>query len=252
MKLNLSSRMFAKGREFSMPLFDFFDLAKRVGYDGIGIRPGQLDGTTSEADVKGIANALEERGLGVSFARGGSLTDVSMDEHYKLLDHLVTIGCKYVEFFVWKDEELPAIQKICDRAAERDIFVSPQLHTRALHDTIPRCLAFIERVDRPNLRINFDSAHLMIQNQEVQNGDAVRALADHIGTVCVQNYGMQGDKHVPLLPGDTSGVDFPDIMKALKEIGWDNHITMMAPSHPDVSDEELCRQYVEVFRPLMS
>jgi len=244
--------MFASGRDFSMPLIEFMDFAKRLAYDGIAIRPGQIDGTTSAANVEGIAEALRTRELTVSFGRGGSLSDVPLDEHYALLNHMVTIGCRYVEFFVWKEEEIPAIQSICDRAAERDIFISPQVHTRALHDTVPRSLDFVKRVDRPNLRLNFDAAHLLIQKQEILNGDAVRALEGHIGTVCVQNYRLDGDQNVTLLPGDTSGVDFPGVVAALKEIGWDGAITHMAPRHPDVDDETLCRQYVEVIRPLMS
>lgn len=252
MQLCLSARMFASGREFSLSFTEFLDLAKRLAYDGVAIRPGQLDGTTSDEEVNAIAAGLKERDLCISFGRGGSLTDVSLEEHYRLVDHYARIGGRFIEFFVWKDEELPAIQSICDYAAKHDIFISPQVHNRALHDTVPRSLDFIKRVDRPNLRVNFDSAHLIIQKQEIINAEAVKALAGHIGTVCVQNYRVDGDDTVTLLPGDTTGVDFPGIIAALKEIGWDGPITHMAPRHPDVDDETLCRQYVEVFRPLIA
>lgn len=253
MQLCLSARMFAAERNaFSMSLPEFMDYGKRLGYDGIAIRPGQLDGTMSHDEVDAIALALKDRGLSISFVRGGSLTDVPLEEHHRLIDHVKKLGGRYIEFFVWKEEEIPAIQNICDHAAEHDIVISPQLHNNAMHDTVPRCLDFLKAVDRPNLDINFEAAHLIIQNQDILNGDAVRALADHIGTVCVQNYRMDGDKTVNLLPGDTSGVDFPDVFNALKESGWDGFVTHMAPRHPDVDDETLCRQYVEVLRPFMA
>jgi sugar phosphate isomerase/epimerase len=84
-------------------------------------------------------------------------------------------------------------------------------------------LAFIEDVGRPNLKINFDPANMILYGTG-DPIDAVQALGRHIISVhCKDGVGPASDKPGSLGVERRLGsgqVDFPAFLKALRDIGY--------------------------------
>ncbi len=255
MNFCLSARMFTMPGtrdQFELNIEEFIRFAKSVGYDGITLWSGQLDQRTSSEDVERIADLLNQNDMVCSFAKSGPVSNgESYNAHCKLVDHVLRIGCRHIEPSVQSESEVPWIQKLCDYAAERDVRVGPQLHDNTLHDTVPHCLDLFEKVDRENFGLNFEASHLLLQGADIRGGEAVKALAGNIFTVCVQNYKKENGNSVPVLPGDPDGVDFEEVFGAIRETGFDGFVTLMSGSYPDMDNETVCRAYVERLRPLM-
>ena len=255
MQLCLSARMFAVPgalNQFELGVEAFIEFAKSVGYDGITLRAGQLDPTTTAEDVRRIASALKQNGMVCSFAMCGTVGDENgYAAQCRLVDHVLELDCRHIQPSVRTESEIPWMQKLCDYAAERDVRIAPQLHNNTLHDTVPRCKALFEKVDRANFGLNFEASHLLMQNAEIRGGRAVRALSEKIFTVCVQNYKLVAGKNVPVLPGDPDGVDFDDVFGALKAIGFDGFVTHMSGPYPDMDNRSVCEAFVERLRPLL-
>lgn len=255
MNFCLSARMFTvpgTRNQFELNIEEFIRFAKSVGYDGITLRPGQLDHRTSSEDVKRISDLLNQNDMVCSFAMGGTVgNEESYNPHCKLVDDVLRIGCRYIQPWVQNELGIPWIQKLCDYAADRDVRVAPQLHDNTLHDTVPRCLNLFEKVDRENFGLNFEASHLLLQGADIQGAEAVKALGCKIFTVSVQNYKKENGNSIPVLPGDPDGVDFEEVFGAIKEIGLDGFVTHMSSNYPDMDNETVCRAYVERLRPLM-
>jgi sugar phosphate isomerase/epimerase len=255
MQFCLSSRLFTipgENDRFELGIDAFIQLAKSLGYDGITLRPGQLDSTTPVERIEWIADLLDQDRMAFSFVMGGPLSDAkSYESSCKLIEHAARIGCKYVQPSVPSSAGIPWLQKLCDFASEREISISPQIHGNTIHDTVPHCLELSKNVKRKNFGFNFETAQLLIQKAELRGGNAVRALAEHIFTVCVQNYKLQGTKVIACLPGDPEGVDFADLFGALNEIGFDGFVTHISARYPDMENVEVCRAYIKSLQPLM-
>lgn len=256
MKLCLSSRMFSIQEEndrLEISIDAFIQLARSLGYDGITLRPGQLNSTTPPEKIKWIADLLGQNHMAFSFLMGGPISDpTSYENSCKLVEHATRLGCGYIQPSIPSSQGIPWLQKFCDFAAERKINITPQIHGKTLHDTVPHCLELAQKVKRKNFGFNFETAQLLIQKADVRGGNAVKALSDYIFTVCIQNYRLEGTKSIACLPGDPRGVDFNDLFGALKEIGFDGFVTHISARYPDIDNIEVCRAYVNILRPLMS
>jgi sugar phosphate isomerase/epimerase len=238
--------------KFELNIEEFIRFAKSVGYDGIALRPGQLDQQTSAKEVDRIAELLKQNEMACSFAMGGSVSDgKSYDAHRKLVDDALKIGCRHIQPSVRNEAEIPWIQKLCDYAAERDVRVAPQLHDSTLHDTVPHCLDLFKKVGRENFGLNFEASHLLMQSAEIRGAEAVKALGGKIFTVCVQNYKKENGNSVPVLPGDPDGVDFEELFGAIVKTDFDGFVTHMSGSYPDMGNRAVCQAYVERLQPLM-
>lgn len=255
MELCLSARMFTvagASDRFELDVASFIAFAKRMGYDGICTRRGQLDERTPGEEVDRIAALLSEHGAVCSFAMGGEIGDeASCSALCTLVDHAARIGCRHVQPSVRDADTIPWAQRLCDYAAERGVRVSPQLHDGTLHDTVPNTLALFEQVDRENFGLNFEASHLILQDAAVRGADAVMALGEKIFTVCCQNYKKVDGQSVPVLPGDPDGVDFGVLFEALHGIGFDGFVTHMSGAYPGMENEAVCRAYVETLRSVM-
>ena len=255
MELCLSGRMFTTpgtNDRFDLGIEDFISFARRVGYDGICTRRGQLDERTTDEEATRIAELLKANNAVCSFVMSGTIEDrVSYEGLCRVVDHAVGIGCRHVQPSVRDEGGIPWAQKLCDFAAERGVRVCPQLHDATLHDNVPNCLSLFEEVDRENFGLNFEASHLILQGAEIRGADAIAALGDRVFTVCCQNYKKVGDASVPVLPGDPDGVDFDEVFGALKGIGFDGFVTHMSGAYPDMDNETVCGAYVRKLRSVM-
>ena len=257
MKLCLSARMFTsqtRRNAFDLDIESFVQFAKDTGHDGITLRPGQLDADTDSETVSHIAEILERAQMPCSFIKSMAIRDQETYEgQCQLLEHMNQIGCPILQPKVSSESDIPWTQKLCDEAAKQGAQISPQLHNGTLHDTVPRTLDLLKAVDRDNFGLNFEAAHLVLQNEPIRNGEAVRAIGNRIFSVCIQNYKLdENKKMIPCLPDDPKGVDFDDVFAALREISFDGFITHISGAYPNMDNRTLCENYLKYLRPLMA
>ena len=255
MKLCLSPRMFTvpgTRDEFELDVEAFVRFARETGYDGIALRPGQLDERASSEEVARIGELLIETDTVCSFAMGGRASD---EEGYrrlcKLIDDAASIGCGHVQPSVGEESEIRWIQRACDHAAEKGVRLCPQLHDKTLHDTVANCKQLFDTVNRENFGLNFEPSHLILQESKPRGGEALRVLSDKVFTICVQNYRKAEGSSVAVLPGDPEGVNFGEIFDVAREIGFDGFVTHMSGSYPDLDNLTVCKSYVAALRSLM-
>jgi len=254
-----------KRDEFELNLGEFIQLAKNTGYDGVTLRRGQLDERNTEEEVKNTKGLLQRHEAACSFVTGKSVTDErSYRELCQIIDYTAMIGCRYVQPAVRSDDQIPWMQKCADYAKERGILLAPQMHNATLFETVDRSLQTLKKIDRVNFGVTFEGSHLIIMQQSLRNGDAVKKLGKHIFAVCVQNYketeettgdgvfSYGGAYFKPCLPGDPGGVDVQNGFGALKEIGFDGFVTFMAGQFPGMENKALCELYHRELRKLMS
>lgn len=254
MQLCLSARMFtSSSNAFDLDVEGLIKFAKDLGYDGITLRSGQVDADTPAEEVNRIGELLKQHNTPCSFIKSMAIRDQStFEEQCKLLDHMTHLDCSMLQPKVSNQSDIPWVQKLCDVAAERNMQIAPQLHNGSLHDTVPRCLDLFKAIDRSNFGLNFEASHLLLQSEDVQNGQAVRDLSSHITSVCVQNYKLTDGGPVACLPGDPEGVDLNDVFGALKETGFDGFVTHISGAYPDLDNRSMCEHYVKYLRPLMA
>lgn len=263
MKLCLSARAFAvPGGKYSITVEDLIKLAKEIGYDGITLRRGQLDETTPDAEAGRIGDLLRRYDAPCSFVTGGAANDeTSFQTLCTLIDRAAVVGAPVVQPTVRDDAEIPWMQRAADYAASRNVVLAPQVHNHTRHENAEQAAALVDRVGRKAFGIAFEGSHLLLQKREVRDGAAVRLLGRRILSVCVQDYRLapgetdagsyDGTPFKPCLPDDPRGVDLPGIFAALREVGYDGFVTVMAGGYPGMDHRDHFERYSRVLRPLM-
>jgi sugar phosphate isomerase/epimerase len=156
--------------------------------------------------------------------------------------------------FVPEDKDDPdyvdvrdAVRRVCDYAASHG-------QTFALETGQEPALAlleFIEDVARPNLKVNFDPANMILYGSGDPH-DAVRVLASKIVTV----HAKDGDwppagelgKERPLGKGQ---VDFPRFIKTLREVGYQGPLFVEREAQDPVERVEDMRAAVPFLKGLL-
>jgi sugar phosphate isomerase/epimerase len=263
MKLCLSARAFQGGRgTYTISIEALIGLARETGYDGITLRQGQLDQTTSDQEADRIRGLLEAAGMPCSFVTGiPAADDATLAALCRIVDRAALVGAPVVQPPVRDAAQVSWIQRAADYAATRGIALAPQLHNRSLHENVELAADLVDQVGRPNFGITFEASHLLLQDSALRDGAAVAALGQRIKSVCVQNYRLapgeadagqyEGHPFKSALPGDPRGVDLPGVFAALKQIGYDGFVTVMAGSHPGVENRDVFAQYARLLRPLL-
>jgi sugar phosphate isomerase/epimerase len=263
MKLCLSARAFAvSGGTYSITVEDLIQLAKDIGYDGITLRRGQLDETTPEAEVDRIRELLRRHDVPCSFVTGSSAKDeAGLQALCAVIDRAASVGAFVVQPSVRDRAEVPWMQRAADHAAAQNVVLAPQLHNRTAHENAEQAVDLVDSVGRKNFGITFEGSHLLLQQRPVRDGAAVRLLGRRIFSVCVQDYRLapgepdagnyDGTPYKPCLPDDPRGVNLPDIFAALREVGYDGFVTVMAGGYPGMDHRTHFEHYHRVLRKLI-
>jgi len=76
----------------------------------------------------------------------------------------------------------------------------------------------------PNLKLTLDTGHANIDNQDGRrNLNFIQQLGDRIGHLHISDNLGKRDDHLPIGEGN---IDFPEIIKALKESGYNDTVTL--------------------------
>jgi sugar phosphate isomerase/epimerase len=108
------------------------------------------------------------------------------------------------------------------------------------------CVAFLERVNHPRLKMNADLGHFYCVGEDP--AAVVRQHARHIAHVHVEDIG-ENRVHQHLVPGE-GAIDFREIFTALRGVAYDGWVTVEL--YPYVANaEESGRQALAFLKPLM-
>lgn len=103
------------------------------------------------------------------------------------------------------DRFLAGVRDLCRRAGGRNITLYLQSHPHKWFAKASEMLAFIEKIDAPNLRFAVNTAHLMMIGEKLQ--DAIAAAGDRLGLVLLSApytdaFGQHYDAHLPIHGAD--------------------------------------------------
>ena len=172
-----------------------------------------------------------------------------LKEMFEISDFANWLGCDTVALhlgFIPHDPgspPYPAIvdvtRQLCDHCSKHGQF----LHLETGQETAEGLLEFIKQVDRPNLKINFDPANMILYGTG-EPIEALRQVGQHVRSVHCKD-GTWSDK-----PGETWGAEVPlgqgDVgmeryLRTLQEIGYTGPLTIEReiPQDPERQKAEI-------------
>lgn len=254
MKLSLSTRVAESPIDKSvalMPLGEIAALAKANGYLGLSMRASQVGVQSPEAELAGARRTVDAAGLAVSMVTGdvdlainNDQAQMSLRNITPYLDLAEAMGSRLVRVMMKSESDIKWAKRAAAEAAERDITLAHQCHTRSLIETVEFGLKTLKAIDRPNFGVTFEPANLMLASQPYL-ADAVRAFRPWIVNVYFQNHRMNpagthvqgtwinGPVGFDLIPlDDPSGINFGLILEELDKTGYDGWVTV----HQNIAD----------------
>jgi len=255
------------------PLEETIKRVARIGYDGIEIgaaAPHAYPDYLGKERRQEIRKTLEDNNLALSSMLpapgGGPGHNVASPlpeerrnaiEQYKKVGELCSelggntllyvagwqiYGTTRKQAWEWSRE---ALREIAQTVEEYGITVAvePTPVDSNLVEDCDDAIRIMREVDRPNVRLMFDTIHAMYRN-EVPT-DYVYRMADDLHYVHLSD-----EDRLP--PGAGRG-DFVGLVEALKEVGYDGYLAMeIGFNRRDVEPDQVARQAYEYVKPLVS
>ncbi len=109
---------------------------------------------------------------------------------------------------------------VTDLAAAKGIIIGLEPLNREetnLINTVPEALAVLREVSRPSLRLTVDYYHLLLAGGSVADLDAAEGLVAHVHTADAERQ-----------PPGTAGTDQLALLRALRECGYDDRLSIEA------------------------
>jgi len=255
------------------PIEETIKRVARIGYDGIEIgaaAPHAYPEYLSKERRQEIKKTLEDNNLALSSmlpAPGGGpgfnvaspLAEERRNaiEQYKKVGELCSelggstllyvagwqiYGTPREQAWEWSREALGEIAQTVEGYGVT-MAVEPTPVDSNLVEDCDDAIRIMREVDRPNVKLMFDTIHAMYRN-EVPT-DYVYRMADDLHHVHLSD-----EDRLP--PGAGRG-DFVSLVEALKEVGFDGYLTMeIGFNRRDVEPDQVARQAYEYVKPLVS
>ena len=212
-----------------------------AGYEAVELHPLQLAAMGDLAHRRNLIEAIRSGGLKVASAFVGVASDTpSAALVAGRCEMAAAVGAEVV-FIVPAsrksasfDELAAQVREVCRRAGEFGLKVAVHNHAGTYVTTVPAQLAFIEAVDRPEVGLCLDIAHLALFEDDVPA--AIAELAPHVCYLHVKDLaagareqlaGLNGDSLTgvaPLTPAYTDlgsgALDLRAALEALAEQGY--------------------------------
>jgi len=153
-------------------------------------REQRLDFLTRALDVCALCG-----GEAVSFWSGTPQNSVSEDDAWRRL--------------------IEGVRVVVERAEERGVTAAFEPEPGHLTETVGSYQRLTEHT--PGLRLALDTGHCLV-TQDIAPAEAVRAYADRLGTVAIEDMQRGVHQHLPFGEGD---MDVPAVLKALRDTGFD-------------------------------
>ena len=242
--MRVAEDMFDK-RKAALSLEEMAQMAKDSGFHAVCMRASQVGTQTPLEVVREKREFLQSLGLAVSMATG----DFPIPENNErgpdalrnitpYLDLAEALDCDLLRICMKTDDDIKWAQRASDEAAERSIRLAHQSHHNSLFELAERSVEVIKQVGRPNFGIIYEPANLELCGEDY-GADTIRMFEPYLMNVYLQNQVVKqgGDTvvetwnagrvefdQVPIWDG--RGIDFPHIMDALSEIGYEGYVTV--------------------------
>lgn len=267
MELSLSVRVaesVLNKEEANRSMEQLADLAQEIGYSAMCMRASQAGIKSPLEQITAVRKVLDDRDLPVSMITG-DIPIPANDEHApdalrnitpyldlaELLDaDLIRIGMKTEEDIAWA-------RRASDEAAERDIRLAHQSHTRSLFETVEESVSVLKQVGREHFGIIYEPANLDLCGQDY-GPETIKRFEPWLFNVYLQNHRLNPEgsmtlntwvrgpaPHDPVPLQETGGIDFPVIMRTLEEIGYDGYVTVHQAFAELMEPEDAARQSYE-------
>ena len=115
------------------------------------------------------------------------------------------------------------VTELGDYAASRDVIYAPEMHSGTSMDLPRKALWLLERVNHPNVKLNFDISHCEIVGMPTE--EACNAMAPHSVFTHVKDQRGLYPHHEFLTPG-SGPFDFVHYLKAMHAAGYEGFIGM--------------------------
>ena len=264
MKLSLSVRVaesVLNKEEANRSMEHLADLARELGYSAMCMRASQAGIKTPLEQITRVKKILADRGLPVSMVTG-DIPIPANDEHAPdalrditpYLDLTALLGADLIRIGMKKEDDITWAQRAADEAAERNIRLAHQSHTRSLFETVEESVSVLKRVGRANFGIIYEPANLDLCGQDY-GPETIRRFAPWLFNVYLQNHRLNPKgsmtlntwvrgpaPHDPVPLQEKGGIDFPVIMSTLKELGYDGYVTVHQAFAELMEPEDAARQ----------
>jgi len=188
---------------------------------------------------------------------GGLVPDPTWEQNWRnirvTMDLARRLGLKLVTFhagFLPHEERDPAFRKLYDRIARvADLFAAAgiELGLETGQETAETLRAFLEKLNRPNVGVNFDPANMILYDK----GDPIQALRVlgpwlkqcHVKDALKTNVPGTWGEEVPV---GTGQVDWRAFFHALRELSFNGNLAVEREAgNQRVADIAAARRYLE-------
>ena len=247
MKLSLSVRIAeaACKTKLNVPFHELVQLAVELGYGAVCMRASAAGIGAPRGELERMRAEVEQAGLRVSMVTADS--DVPLNNERgpdslknigPSLDVAEALGCDLIRVCLKSEADIEQARRAADEAARRGIRLAHQCHTTTLFETVDRSLEVLDQIGRPNFGLIYEPANLMICG-EPYGLETLRRFQPYLMNVYVQNHrldpagpgeletwclGVRRFHHIPIW--EPGGVDFPAVIAALRQIGYDGDVTI--------------------------
>lgn len=251
-----------------LPIERQVEIVASLGYTGIelvsapgaAIDPAKLDGPAR----RHVRDTIERAGLGLTAIAGhGDL--IAPDAGKRAADEahvrasidlaaelgapaLVCMGYGKPETYeVDKGNIAEAFRPIADHAGRRGVVFALEPHVGQAIDLPEKCVALIEAVGSPHMKLNFDNSHFDCMGRDLD--DYVPQLVPvSVHTHLKDQRGIWPD-HEFLVPGE-GDFDYPRYLRAMESAGYRGHVTVeisvMVQRRPDYDPAEVAARSYRV------
>ena len=231
--------------KLNVPFRDLVQLAAELGYKAICMRASAGGIGTPRDELQQMRSEVEQAGLRVSMVTADS--DVPLNNDHgpdslknigPSLDVAESLGCDLIRVCLKTEADIEHARRAADLAADRHIRLAHQCHTTTLFETVDRSLEVLDQIGRSNFGLIYEPANLMICGQSY-GVDTLLKFQPHLMNVYVQNHrldpagpadletwclGVRRFHHIPIW--ESGGVNFPEVVAALQQIGYEGSITI--------------------------
>lgn len=248
------------------PLAAAAELAAVAGFEALEVtaRPPHLDPEAGAAAARQQARAVRAAGLGI-VAYGSYLGRFEQTEaRHVTREVALAAALETSRLRVWAEPAgtdpvdieptLAWLVPACDAAASEGITVVVERHLGSFADTPERIATLFDRVDRPNLALNYQVLDALPQDQVSQQAADCRALVGRAAYFHLKNY-RAPDGGGPLQPGGSleEGVlDYHAILAAAHDAGYAGPMTLEFLSWDPIPTEEKLARDIAYLRKVLT
>ena len=198
------------------------ELLAKLGYQGIGWRPGHTAEMLAQLDKHGLE--MSSTYVVLKASASGCPVPASIVTEIDVLKGRNTIVSLAIQGKSTDEIVVPALRKIAGLAARNGLNVALYPHVGLFTDTDANCLRLARLVGRPNVGVGFNLCHFLKQNDESTLEETLRAAAPLLRIVSISGADSGDTRHMQwdrlIQPLGRGSFDTRKLIELLDKIGY--------------------------------